>query len=92
MDTGSLLQPGRPFTVFETLIELAGILEVPETPEMTAGYADIYHGYWTSPQGERVEVAVKELRALIPRDRHTEEEALKRKADTVGPLDHRASK
>lgn len=85
-DTGSLVQPGRHLEFFETVEELAGTLEVPERPSITAGYADIYRGFWTDPQGVRVQVAIKELRTLIPKDRQTEEEALKTKADTVSAL------
>ncbi|KAG8955877.1 hypothetical protein FRC04_006324 [Tulasnella sp. 424] len=83
MDTGSLLQPGRRLEYSETAEELVGALEVPERPLISAGYADIYCGFWTNPQGERVQVAVKELRTLTPKDRRTEEEALKTKIDTI---------
>lgn len=62
--------------------ELAGTLEFPNRPAITAGYADIYHGFWTSVQGERVEVAIKEFRALIPRDRQSDPEALRRRTET----------
>lgn len=82
METPSLVQPGRQFTLLEAVEELAGVLEVPDRPEMTTGYADIYQGFWTNPQGERVQVAIKELRTLIPKNRQTEQEVLKRKADT----------
>ncbi|KAG9047594.1 hypothetical protein FS837_001910 [Tulasnella sp. UAMH 9824] len=61
--------------------EAAGVLEVSGGPRMTGGYADIYHGFWTNPQGTRVEVAVKELRALIPRNQQTKEDELLKKAE-----------
>lgn len=64
-------------------MELAGILEVPEVPEITTGYTDIYRGIWKTPQGEHLEVAIKEFKALIPRNRHSDPEALRRRADTV---------
>ncbi|KAG8946587.1 hypothetical protein FRC04_011565 [Tulasnella sp. 424] len=83
MDTASLVQPGRQLEFFETIEELPGTLEVPEHPSMTAGYADIYRGFWSTPQGERVEVAIKELKTPIPKDRKTKQEELKRKADLV---------
>ncbi|KAG9041571.1 hypothetical protein FS837_012078 [Tulasnella sp. UAMH 9824] len=68
MDTESLVQPGRPFTFFETVEELAGILELPEHHKVTPTRADTYYGFWTNPQGERVEVAVKELKSLISKE------------------------
>lgn len=68
---------------FETAEELQGHLQVPDRPEVSAGYADIYHGHWTSPQGQHIEVAVKELKTLIPRDRQTDPEALIKRRDIV---------
>lgn len=84
LDTESLVQPHRRFSSLEMADELAGTLEFPNRPAITAGYADIYHGFWTSVQGERVEVAIKEFRALIPRDRQSDPEALRRRTETVG--------
>ncbi|KAG9026753.1 hypothetical protein FS837_004514 [Tulasnella sp. UAMH 9824] len=83
MDTGSLVQPGREFALSEIAEELGGDLEVPAVPVMTAGYADIYHGVWITPQGERFEVAVKELKPLIPKDRQTDPAHLAWKADML---------
>lgn len=83
MDTESLVQPCRQFTSLETSEELAGHLEVRDGPEITTGYADIYHGVWTSPQGERSEVAIKEFKTLTPRSRQSDLEALRRRTDTV---------
>ncbi|KAG9023716.1 hypothetical protein FS837_005656, partial [Tulasnella sp. UAMH 9824] len=81
METESLVQPSRKWMFFETAEELQGHLQVPDLQEVSAGYADIYHGLWTNPQGQQVEVAIKELKALIPRDRHTDPEALIRRRD-----------
>ncbi|KAG8913675.1 hypothetical protein FRC01_004433, partial [Tulasnella sp. 417] len=78
-DTESLVQPNRRFTSLESAEELEGTLEVPDRPGISAGYADIYHGVWTSAQGERIEVAIKEFRALIPRDRRSDPEALRKR-------------
>ncbi|KAG9042419.1 hypothetical protein FS837_010895 [Tulasnella sp. UAMH 9824] len=83
MDTSSLVQPGRQLTCFEATEELAGVLELSDRPKMSGGYANIYHGFWTNPQGERVEVAVKELKALIPRNHQTKEDELVMKAEMI---------
>ncbi|KAG9041360.1 hypothetical protein FS837_012372, partial [Tulasnella sp. UAMH 9824] len=82
MDTESLVQPTRRLMFFETAEELEGYLHVPELPEVSAGYADIYHGVWIGPQGQQVEVAIKELKTLIPKDRQTHPEALITRRDT----------
>ncbi|KAG8935599.1 hypothetical protein FRC00_010797, partial [Tulasnella sp. 408] len=50
---------------------------------MTTRNADIYHGFWTSPRGQRVEVAIKEFKTPIPKDRTPSQEALTRKADLI---------
>lgn len=68
--------------------ELVGNLEIPDRPEITGGYADVYHGFWTNPQGERVEVAIKRLKALNPRSRQSGQDSLIRKAETVGITIH----
>lgn len=81
--TNSLVQPNRQLELSEIAEELAGHLQVPDEPEVTAGYAHIYHGIWTSPQGERIEVAIKEFKALIPKNRQTDLELLQRKTETV---------
>ncbi|KAG9023476.1 hypothetical protein FS837_005784, partial [Tulasnella sp. UAMH 9824] len=82
MDAESLVQPNRNLMFFETVEELAGDLQIPGHPEVTAGYADIYHGVWISPQGKQMEVAIKELKDLIPKDRQTDPGALIRRRDT----------
>lgn len=83
MDPWSHVRPGNQFSVIEASEELAGVLEIDNCPKRSGGYADIYHGFWTNPRGERVEVAVKELRALIPRNQQTREDDLVRKAEMV---------
>ncbi|KAG8920227.1 hypothetical protein FRC01_000865 [Tulasnella sp. 417] len=79
----SLVQPNRRFSSLEIAEELEGSLEAPDRPKISAGYADIYHGVWTSLQGERIEVAIKEFRALIPRDRQSDPEALRKRTETI---------
>lgn len=86
LNTECLVQPHREFNLSEIAEELAGDLAVPDVPEISAGYADIYHGVWTSPQGDQVEVAVKELKALIPKDRQSDREALRKRTDTVSKI------
>ncbi|KAG8917276.1 hypothetical protein FRC01_002567, partial [Tulasnella sp. 417] len=66
----------------EILSELAGVLEVSRLPELTTGYADVYHGICTPPRRAPLEVAIKEFKALIPRSRQSDREALRRKAET----------
>ncbi|KAG8907031.1 hypothetical protein FRC00_012193, partial [Tulasnella sp. 408] len=66
----------------ETPEELAGFLEVPEHPEISKGYAEIYHGVWTKPQGERVEIALKELKSISRMARGSDQEVLQQKIDT----------
>lgn len=83
METDSTARQHREFTFLETAEELVGDLQVPDHPEVSAGYADIYHGIWTSARGEQVEVAIKELKTIIPKDRQTDTEALKMRRDTV---------
>ncbi|KIO17165.1 hypothetical protein M407DRAFT_33188 [Tulasnella calospora MUT 4182] len=61
MDTESLVQPNRKLMFFETVEELLGQLQIPDRPEASAGYADIYHGVWINPQVQQVEVAIKEF-------------------------------
>ncbi|KAG8954936.1 hypothetical protein FRC04_010420 [Tulasnella sp. 424] len=75
MDTELLVQPEQ------QIEELAGDLQVPDLPIISAGYADIYHGVWTRPDGVQVEVAVKELKILIPRNRQSDPKALQRRTD-----------
>lgn len=88
METESLVQPRRYFTASEIAGELVGVLEVLGPPEITTGYADIYHGILKTPGGEHVDVAIKEFKAIIPRNRSTDLEALRRRTDTVGPFEH----
>ncbi|KAG8917837.1 Ankyrin repeat and protein kinase domain-containing protein 1, partial [Tulasnella sp. 417] len=83
MDTESFVQPRRYFTASEIAGELAGILEVLGPPEITTGYADIYHGILKTPEGEQVDVAIKEFKAIIPRNRSSDLEALRRRTDTI---------
>ncbi|KAG9038313.1 hypothetical protein FS837_001264, partial [Tulasnella sp. UAMH 9824] len=83
METESIAQQQRGFTFIEGAGELAGDLQVPDYPEVSAGYGDIYHGTWTSPRGEQVEVAIKELKTLIPKDKQTDPEALKMRRDMI---------
>lgn len=68
---------------FEKADELEGHLEVLDQLEVSAGYADIYRGFWTDPQGKRVEVAIKELKDLVPKNQHTDQGALISRRDTV---------
>lgn len=84
MATGSLVQPGRQLASIETDRELTGALEVSDRPGVSGGYADIYHGFWTNAQGKRVEVAVKELKTLVPRNQQTNQDELMRRAEMVG--------
>lgn len=84
MATESFIQPGREFKISEIAEELQGELEVSDEADVSGGYADVYRGTWTNPQGEKIEVAVKVFRNLIPKNQHTDREALKRKAETVG--------
>lgn len=79
----SLVQPNRKLMFFETANELEGSLEVPDRPEVSAGYADIYHGVWIDPQGNRVDVAIKELKDVGPKDPQTSPEALIMRQDIV---------
>ncbi|KAG8923337.1 hypothetical protein FRC01_012881 [Tulasnella sp. 417] len=72
----SLLQQGRQLGRSDVTDELAGMLEVPEDAEMSGGYADIYHGTWTSPEGEKVEVAIKVFKKLIRKTKQDDENAL----------------
>ncbi|KAG9032196.1 hypothetical protein FS837_002790, partial [Tulasnella sp. UAMH 9824] len=81
MDTESFVQPNRRLMFFETAEELQGHLHVPDVAEVSAGYADIYHGVWISPQNQHVEVAIKELKNIIPRDRQANPEALIERRD-----------
>ncbi|KAG9046249.1 hypothetical protein FS837_004775, partial [Tulasnella sp. UAMH 9824] len=85
MDKESLVQPKRLLAFSEAAEELLGPLKVPDRPEITAGYAEIYHGVWTSPHGEQVEVAVKEFKTLIPRNRQSDMNELGKRTATVGP-------
>ncbi|KAG9025147.1 hypothetical protein FS837_005065, partial [Tulasnella sp. UAMH 9824] len=88
METESLVQPRRYFTALEIAGELAGVLEILGPPEITTGYADIYHGILKTPGGEHVDVAIKEFKAIIPRNRSSDMEALRRRTDMVGPFKH----
>ncbi|KAG8950904.1 hypothetical protein FRC04_006968, partial [Tulasnella sp. 424] len=81
MDTNCLIQSDSQSAVLETAEELAGTLEIPAHPVVSTGFADIYHGFWTSLQGIRVEVAVKQFRNLVPRIQ-CEQVELKKKKET----------
>lgn len=91
METPLSPRPDQTLTFPGAAEELAGDLEIPGRPEITGGYADVYHGFWTNPQGERVEVAIKVLKALNPKSRQSEQDSLIRKAETVGITVHRPS-
>ncbi|KAG8950905.1 hypothetical protein FRC04_006969 [Tulasnella sp. 424] len=82
MDTNSLIQSDSQSAALEAAEELPGTLEIPADPVISTGFADIYHGFWTSLQGVRVEVAVKQFKNLVPRIRQTEQEELKKKKET----------
>ena len=80
----SFVQPNRQLSSLELAEELPGFLEVPERPEITSGYAHIYRGTWTNPQGERFAVAIKRFKDPLPRDRQTDAGSLREIKDNVG--------
>ncbi|KAG9042851.1 hypothetical protein FS837_010310 [Tulasnella sp. UAMH 9824] len=85
METALPSQLDLSFTFPDAPEELGGVLEIPDRPEITGGYADVYHGFWTNPQGERVDAAIKILRVLNPRSRHSDQDSLVKKAETPQP-------
>ncbi|KAG9048230.1 hypothetical protein FS837_000429 [Tulasnella sp. UAMH 9824] len=72
----SFVQQGRRFKLSDIAAELHGELEVSEEAEISGGYADIYRRTWTTPQGERIEVAIKEVKKLTRKNKHDDENAL----------------
>lgn len=85
--TQSVVQPTRQFLVSDTAEELTGVFDLPGDPQIRTRHADIYHGFWTNPQGVQVEVAAKQLRTLTPQ-RDQDSEAFERIAETVGILEY----
>ncbi|KAG9048233.1 hypothetical protein FS837_000432 [Tulasnella sp. UAMH 9824] len=71
----------QPIFTPEELKGLEGRLEIPQRPELSAGYSEIFHGIWYSPTGEQVEVAVKRLRILTPSYRGIDIEALNQRVE-----------
>lgn len=90
METESLPEPPRYLTLSETAPELTGDLEVPDPPVIATGYADIYRGIWKTDRGDRIDVAIKQLKTLIPPNRHSDLQELQRKANKVGTSGPRA--
>lgn len=82
----SLLQPGRQFGISDIIEELSGELKIRDEAEVSTGYADIYRGTWTSPQGRTTEVAIKVVRQLFPKDKHTNRDALRKRTETVSTI------
>ncbi|KAG8894182.1 hypothetical protein FRC00_009368, partial [Tulasnella sp. 408] len=83
MATESYIQAGREFNISEIAEELQGELEVPDEADVSGGHAEIYCGTWTDPQGEKIQVAVKVFKNLIPKNQHTDRDALKRKVEMI---------
>ncbi|KIO21944.1 hypothetical protein M407DRAFT_122865 [Tulasnella calospora MUT 4182] len=52
-----------------------------DVPLLAGGYADVYQGIWTSPEGKTIEVAVKTLRASRPSSVTNDTAALKKRID-----------
>ncbi|KAG9037376.1 hypothetical protein FS837_001440 [Tulasnella sp. UAMH 9824] len=71
----SIVQPGVILTQIQP--ELDGELSIPEKPILKGGYADIYKGTWTSPDGIKVDVAIKTLRTATPASITTDTTKLK---------------
>ncbi|KAG8940204.1 hypothetical protein FRC04_005491 [Tulasnella sp. 424] len=63
----------------EILPELLGELVRPSKPLLRGGYADVYKGTWTQPHGEKIDVAIKVLRAITPTSITLNQERLKQK-------------
>lgn len=87
METTQLSRPDWSSMFPHGTEELVGSLEIPDHAEITTGYADIYHGFWTNSQGDKVEVAIKVLKALTPKNRQSGQESLIKKAETVRIVD-----
>ncbi|KAG9037171.1 hypothetical protein FS837_001498, partial [Tulasnella sp. UAMH 9824] len=78
-----LAQEVRNLRILDIVDELQGELEVPDTPRIGGGYADIYHGKWTSPQGDTIEVAIKVFKKPIQRYRSSDDSALASRVEKV---------
>lgn len=79
----SIVQPGVLLTELQP--ELDGVLTKYEPVLLRGGYADIYKGQWTRPDGETIDVAIKELRVATPSSITADRENLRRRIDVVGP-------
>lgn len=75
------MQPGVVLTQIQP--ELDGELRIPEKPILKGGYADIYKGTWTRPDGIKVDVAIKTLRTATPASITTDTTKLKGIIDIV---------
>ncbi|KAG8984290.1 hypothetical protein FRB90_005426 [Tulasnella sp. 427] len=77
----SLVQPG--LRLSDIADELEGDLADPDETTLillSGGYADVFQSVWTSPTGEKIDVAVKKLRAARP----SSTSDLKKRIDIVG--------
>lgn len=79
-----LVQPGAPSR--EDTEQLEGSLIVPSQPIMFGGYADIYLGTWTSPEGTQADVAVKILKPIRPASMSCDLIALQQRREKVSNL------
>lgn len=78
------MQPG--LRLSDIAEELGGELTMSsDVPLLAGGYADVYQGIWTDPEGKKVEVAVKTLRASRPSSVTNDTAALKKRIDIVSP-------
>lgn len=71
--------------------ELDGELTRPPRADGTGGYADVYRGIWTRPDGTQTEVAIKVLRNITPNSMTLDREKLRKKVDTVSRFFNRLS-
>lgn len=76
----SIVQPGVILTQIQP--ELDGQPSIPEKPRLKGGYADIYEGTWTRPDGKKVDVAIKILRTATPASITADTTKLKGRIDT----------
>lgn len=84
------LPPDGKSAAAENVPELSGDLHIPPAHSpIIAGYANVYRGVWTTPEGDKVAVAIKEFKKPTPINRASDVEEVKKRTETVSPSEQR---
>ncbi|KAG8900310.1 hypothetical protein FRC00_013619, partial [Tulasnella sp. 408] len=79
MDVGSDLQHYRLPVFSGTAEELSGVLDIPGGPVIATSCTEIYRGVWKSPDGKRIDVAVKKFKDFPAWGIHRDPQSFRRR-------------